>query len=263
VLFPETQEFLGFELAKDSVGLASQFILGIASLLSGNPVAAFNLHYGLWTDLQRRDEEGPGWLGPKQLNARVANLLFMDGLHAANLRLTKKPENYLADMRRFLDVVQEIDPGNYNGHLLRGIYLFLSSRDIESAKKEIKKAKNSRDAAWLWSSAFLDAYDGRIEDAHKTYQRAFRGLISDNTPLQVETFIADVLSFEPDKIQLWYCLGMINYFYKEDLQSARSDFKKFCDEAELTGKFKKSVELARKYLKEVDEKFKKDKPVFD
>jgi tetratricopeptide (TPR) repeat protein len=107
----------------------------------------------------------------------------MDGLHAANLRLTKKPENYLADMRRFLDVVQEIDPGNYNGHLLRGIYLFLSSRDIESAKKEIKKAKNSRDAAWLWSSAFLDAYDGRIEDAHKTYQRAFRGLISDNTPL--------------------------------------------------------------------------------
>jgi len=178
----------------------------------------------------------------------------MDGLNAANLRFTKKPANYLEDMRRFLDVVQEIDPSHYGGHLLRGIYIFLSSRDIESAKKEIKKAKNSRDAAWLWSSAFLDAYDGRLEDAHKTYQRAFRSLVSDDTALQVETFIVDVLSLEPDKIQLWYCLGMVNYFYKEDLESARRDFSKFLEQEESIGSFPKSVELANKYLAELDRK---------
>lgn len=99
-------------------------------------------------------------------------------------------------MQRYLDVVQEIDPNHYGGHLLRGIYIFLASRDIESAKREIKKAKNSRDAAWLWSSAFLDAYDGNLEEAHKTYQRAFRGLVQDDIPLQVETFIVDVLNLE-------------------------------------------------------------------
>ena len=251
-LIPETEELRGFELAKDLVGVASRFILGIASLISGNPVSAFDLHYGVWTELKKKEEEGLGWLGHKHLTARVASVLVIDGLNAANLRFTKKPPGYLEDMRRFLDVAQEIDPNHYGGHLLKGIYLFLSSRDIESAKKEIKKAKNSRDAAWLWSSAFLDAYDGRLEDAHKTYQRAFRSLVSDNTALQVETFIVDALALEPDKIQLWYCLGMINYFYKEDLESARRDFLKFLEQAEPSGKFQKSVELAKKYLTEIN-----------
>jgi tetratricopeptide (TPR) repeat protein len=256
-LIQETEELRGFELARDLVGLASRFILGIASLLSGDPVSAFDLHYGVWTELKRKEEEGLGWPGPKQLTARVASVLVLDGLNAADLRFTKKPPNYLEDMRRFLDVVQEIDPSHYSGHLLKGIYLFLSSRDIESAKKEIKKAENSRDAAWLWSSAFLDAYDGRLEDAHRTYQRAFRSLVSDNTALQVETFVVDVLNLEPNKIQLWYCLGMINYFYKEDMESARRDFSKFCEQAEPSGKFPKSVEFAKKYLVEIGSKLEK------
>lgn len=251
-LIPQTEELLGFELARDLIGVASRFILGIASSLSGNPISAFDLHYGVWTELKRKEEEGHGWPGPKQLTARVASLLVTDGLNAANLRFTNKPQNYLEDMRRYLDIVQEIDPSHYGGHLLRGIYLFLSSRDIESAKREIKKAKNNRDAAWLWSSAFLDAYDGKIEDAHRTYQRAFRSLVADSTALSVETFIVDVLNLEPHKIQLWYCLGMINYFYKEDLESARRDFSKFLEHAEPSGKFPKSVELARKYLTEIN-----------
>jgi len=253
-LIPETEELRGFELTRDLVGLASRFILGIASSISGNPVSAFDLHHGVWTELRRKEEEGGIWLGPKHLTARVASLLVEEGLAAANLRFTKKPPNYLEDMRRFLDVSQEIDPSHYSGHLLRGIYYFLFSRDIERAKKEIRQAKNSRDAAWLWSSAFLDAYDGKLEEAHKTYQRAFRSLVTDDTSLQVETFIVDVLSLEPDKIQLWYCLGVINYFYKEDMESARRDFLKFCEHAELSGKFPKSVEFAKRYLVEIKSK---------
>ena len=137
-LIPENQEFLGFELAKDLVGLASRFILGIASFISGNPVSAFDLHHGVWIDLKKKEAEGLGWPQSTQLSNRVATVLVMDGLNAANLRFTKKPPEYLADMRRYLDVVQEIDPNNYNGHLLKGIYLFLS-RDIESAKKRDQK----------------------------------------------------------------------------------------------------------------------------
>ena len=252
-LIPENQEFLGFELAKDLVGLASRFILGIASFISGNPVSAFDLHHGVWIDLKKKEAEGLGWPQSTQLSNRVATVLVMDGLNAANLRFTKKPPEYLADMRRYLDVVQEIDPNNYNGHLLKGIYLFLS-RDIESAKKEIKKAESSTDAAWRWSLAFLDAYDGRLEAAHKAYQRAFRSPVADDTALQVETFIADVLTLEPDKIQLWYCLGMINHLYKLDIESAKMDFSNFCEQAEPAGKFQKSVEFAKKYLVELRNK---------
>lgn len=118
-LIPQTEELLGFELARDLVGVASRFILGIANLLSGNPVSAFDLHHGVWIELRKKEEDGHGWPGPKQLTARVANVLVVDGLNAADLRFAKKTPNYLEDMRRFLDVVQEIDPSNYSGHLLR------------------------------------------------------------------------------------------------------------------------------------------------
>lgn len=255
-LIPETEELQGFEFTRDLVGLASRFILGIGSWISGNPVSAFDLHHGLWTELKTKEDEGPGWPGHKQLTPRVASLLVAEGLDAANLRFTKKPLNYLEDMRRFLDVTQEIDPNNYGGHLLRGIYYFLSSRDIEKARKEIRKAKNDRDSAWLWSSAFLDAYDGKLEEAHKTYKRAFRGLVTDDTPLQVETFITDVLNVEPERIQLWYCLGMINYFYKEDMESAERDFSKFREQTQGTESFSKSVEFTELYLREIREKLK-------
>jgi hypothetical protein len=253
-LIPETEELRGFEFTRDLVGIASRFILGIASWISGNPVSAFDLHHGVWTELKRKDDEGLGWPGHKQLTPRVASLLVSEGLDAANLRFTKKPPKYLEDMRRFLDVTQEIDPNHYSGHLLRGIYYFLSSRDLEKARKEIRKAKNDRDSTWLWSSAFLDAYDGKLEEAHKTYKRAFRGLVTDDTALQVETFITDVLNVEPEKMQLWYCLGMINYFYKEDMESAERDFSKFCEQTQGTEIFSKSVEFAKQYLCEIKEK---------
>jgi hypothetical protein len=49
-------------------------------------------------------------------------------------------------------------------------------------------------------------------------------------------------------------MGMINYFYKEDQQSARRDFQKFCEQAEPTGIFTRSVEFAKKYLVEIESK---------
>lgn len=254
-LFWESDELSGFEFTRGIVGIASRYILGIAYSVSNDPSTAFDLHHGVRCELARMiDQESDGIPVFRNLNVRTANLLVQEGLAAATLRFTRKPPRYLADMRRYLDVVQEIDPSHYGGHLLRGIYLFLDSRDVEGAKKEIKKAKNDRDSAWLWSSAFLEAYEGRLEEAHKIYQRAFRGEVTDATPLQVETFIVDVLNVEPDKIQLWYCLGMINYLYKGDLASAKSDFVKFCDLASQAKKFGRSVGFTTKYLREIEGK---------
>jgi len=259
-LIPESEELTGFELTRELMGLASRYTLGIASALSGNSFAAFDLHLGVWNELKDRTErEKDDFPIFKNLYSRTASFLVQEGLTAANSRFTKKPTGYLDDMQKYLGVVQTIDPNHYGAHLLRGIYYFLQSRDVENAKKEIKKAKNERDAAWLWSSAFLEAYEGRLEEAHKIYQRAFRASVTDDTPLQVETFIADVLSIEPDKIQLWYCLGMINYLYKRDLISAKRDFEKFVELATSSGKFARSIDFAKKYLAGIDEKLRKEK----
>lgn len=88
-LIPESEELRGFELARDLVGVASRFILGIANLISGNPIAAFDLHYGVWTELKAKEELGYVWPGHKKLPSRVASILVLDGMNAANLRFTK------------------------------------------------------------------------------------------------------------------------------------------------------------------------------
>ena len=143
-LIPETEEFRGFELAKDLVGLASRFILGIASLLSGNPVSAFDLHHGVWIELKKKGDEGIGLPHSRQLIDRVATVLVEDGLNAANLRFTKKPPDYLVDMRRYLDVVQEIDPSNYNAHLLKGIYYIHAFPRYQKAQKKRSRKRGKQ-----------------------------------------------------------------------------------------------------------------------
>ncbi|MDE3019426.1 MAG: hypothetical protein KGI53_10440, partial [Nitrospirota bacterium] len=131
------------------------------------------------------------------------------------------------------------------------IYYFLHDHDIDKAKKEIKKSKNARNSTWQYSAAFLAAYEGDLEQAHKIYQRAFRGQVTPSTPLEVETFIHDVLEVEPDKIQLWYCLDMINYFCKGDMASTRNDFVQFIALASAQNRFATSIAFARKYLEEI------------
>ncbi|MFA5167318.1 MAG: hypothetical protein WC530_02165 [Candidatus Omnitrophota bacterium] len=252
-LFPVSDEVTGFSITRKSMGLATRYIVGVASLLSGDISTSFDLHLGLWDEIKKclqdeqdfKDEYG-------YLKTKLPNRLAVEGVILANFVYRSKEENYLRKMERFLSVLQEVDPGNYEAHLLRGIYYFLFERDIVKAKEEIRKSRNERDVSWQFSDAFLTAYDGDLETAHKIYRRAFLGNVSNAAPLEVETFIQDVLEQEPSKIQLWYCLGMINYFSKGDLQLAKQDFEKFIEEARKANSFLKSIDYAATYIAEIE-----------
>lgn len=78
-----------------------------------------------------------------------------------------------------------------------------------------------------------------------------KGNVTPSTPLDAEIFIGDVLEAEPDKIQLWYCLGMINYFCKGDIHSAKKDFLRFIELASKNERFNTSVKFAQEYLSEI------------
>lgn len=251
-IIPESEEVLGFQATKEMVLHAARFTLGAASLLSQDPITAFDLHHSLWQETRKLiDEDENANPGYKLIRNRLPGFLVAAGLLSARFYLVKRPSGYLDRMNRYLDIVQEIDPNNYEAHLVRAIYFFLHDHDIEKAKREIKKAKNSRNSAWQYSEAFLAAYEGDLETAHKIYKRAFKGIVSPATPLDVELFIHDVLDAEPQRFQLWYCLGMVNYFSKGDLASAEKDFLKFVELAESRGSFRPSVEFAKKYVEEI------------
>jgi hypothetical protein len=68
--------------------------------------------------------------------------------------------------------------------------------------------------------------------------------------LQTEEFIREILESEPDKFQLYYCLGLIYYFARHDLILAKEAFEEFRTKAVRT-RYSKWIQYADKYLDEI------------
>jgi hypothetical protein len=96
----------------------------------------------------------------------------------------------------------------------------------------------------------LKAYDGDLRLANSKYKAAFKSEYADSVPIECEEFITDVLAREPDKVQFYYCLGLINYFAKKDYSSAKKDFELFLKTGDPE-KFVEQRHLANNYLSEI------------
>jgi hypothetical protein len=67
-----------------------------------------------------------------------------------------------------------------------------------------------------------------MEEAIKDYNHAFQGPIPDvSVPVQCEEFIQIILAQEPDRTQLYFYLGQINFYAKQDFLAAERDFNLF------------------------------------
>jgi len=230
VIFPAENEISGFEITKEWMNLVVRYIIGIAAFLSGD----FDLSFDLFGELRRELKlVDPNILQIKKLKTRIPQRISESAMALASrtyfiYRKTRPRNRLLLDkLKQFLDILNNIDPNNYPAHLLRGIYLFLVEKDIPAAKKEIMRSKNILDATWKYSKAFLCACDGDLDGAEKAYKKAFEAEINPDVIFQTEEFIYDVLETEPEKYQLWYCIGMLNWKAKGDSILAKEAFEKF------------------------------------
>ena len=155
-------------------------------------------------------------------------------------------------VKQYLDKLKIVDPGNYGGHLLRAIWYFVSNRNVAAAKSEIRNCKTQRDGTWRFSYAFLLAYEGKMERAVRMYRSAFRSYCEERVFFEVEEFICWVLELEPDKVQLHFCLGLLNFFAKGDKARALKDFKKFLEIAPQE-KFSEQIRLAESYASSIQQ----------
>ena len=72
--------------------------------------------------------------------------------------------------------------------------------------------------------------------------------------VEIEEFLLWILSEEPQKKQFHFCLGLINYFGKNDLMTAKKDFEEFL-RLTAESEFTDQKELAKKYLDEIETPF--------
>jgi tetratricopeptide (TPR) repeat protein len=133
---------------------------------------------------------------------------------------------------------------------------FLLRRDLDGAQKLISSCKRFPDTTWRYSAAFLAAYSGDLQTAWSHYQKAFANPPSDpSVPNQCESFIKGILEIEPHQYQLWYCLGLINFRAKNDLEAARNDFRVFLQHTEKS-KFSPQEKIAAKYIRKIESELK-------
>jgi len=87
-----------------------------------------------------------------------------------------------------------------------------------------------------------------MNEAVSDYKSAFAGsLVDKSVPIQCEEFIHIVLADEPHRVQLYFCLGLINFHAKEDYAVAADDLSLFLSKIE-EGEFESEAATARRLL---------------
>ena len=135
------------------------------------------------------------------------------------------------------------------------IYLFIDGRQIDNALSVLQSCSgNSYDATWKYNIAFLYAYIGNLTKSYSFYKKAFSLKISQPNILELEEFIVNVVNQETEKYQLYFCLGIISYYAKQDNPSTVKYLTNFIDQGCGNLKFKKQIELSQKIINEAKSK---------
>ena len=251
-LLSENDLFL-FEFTSQWVNFVARYIIGIASLISGNVEYAQELFEDLQRNIDQQQTNLPAIVKiRRRLPRRLTEVcLAQIRLNHAIWRRNRGLDS-LNRIKFFLDKLESLSRNDYTGHLLRGIWHFVANRDIPAAKREVRKCRYVKDATWCYSYAFLCAYEGNMVEAIKYYRLAIKYNCETNVPFEIEEFIVWVLELEPDKVQLHFCLGFVNYRGKGDKLQALRDFEKFI-EITPNGKFIEAQGIAESYIETISE----------
>ena len=245
-LVPVDSELQGFMIMSDYFKLASLYLLGLSAFLSGAMEVAIGFHSPLYESVKvsRTRDALINSLHDKCRRHLIAELD----------RLATDAYVVMGDlekMMRHVERILEIDPDNWPAHLRKGLYLFVKDRDVDGAIRETRLAKNSDDAIWMYNLAFLFAYKGDLDKCYTWYSRAFSNSATPSAHVQAEEFIYTILDEEPHVFQLHYCLGLVYYLYRHDIELARGEFLSFLDNARGT-QFEKWAPRAKNYIDEID-----------
>jgi hypothetical protein len=253
-------ELADFELNAASVDLSARYILGVAAHLSDQVEMSIEIFEDLHKRLKRTKmqsfpvqvRESVRLLAAK-VPIQLAELYFFQGSEALLRWRKHKNDDDLESMKVNADRGESHAQGTYRAALLYAIYYFVKYRDIKRARKIIAPFKKQLlpDPTWAVDEAFLLAYSGSLNSAIRYYRMAFNKFAADSRLLiETEEFILWVLSVEPEKKQLYFCLGLINYWGKRDSKKAVEDFNAFLEETNET-EFPNERVLASKYVSEI------------
>lgn len=225
VNFLEKRSFKGFEASATIVHLAAKYIIGIAAFVSQDPQLAFKLHNGL-KDQFNAFRPLPSHL--QDIRNRIPllisdEILWISKWHYENNRINEA-KSFLAK-----SLAENIN--NYGAWLFKAIIDFMIDKNTDEALKSVKKAeqysKNSYE--WRYSKAFLyfwrEDYQNALKTCQKIKQQSY--LMEPITLDEVRIFNLSLLSDNESKAQLYFWIGFLSYFKRNNLADALQDLENF------------------------------------
>jgi len=229
-LVPVESELLKFELTSKLIDVGSRYILGVASMLSGNVGYAETLFLGIEERLPSISSQERAPIITTALKQRFIELytMWLNAIYAYYFQNRDKESLTFAE--NVADRLLRHDSCNYQALLVKTIAAFILHRNIPLVKELLSRCQGIKDAAWKYSQAFISTYEGNLDTAHDQYREAFReNSPNDRIAVECEDFINIVLKEEPGRKQLYFALGLINYNSKCDYASALRDFITFLE----------------------------------
>lgn len=235
--FDDFFELRGCKATAKIVYLASKYVTGVASFLSGNPFMALELHKNLVKELNEYKKiDNDKKLQKiskfdlkhiKLIKNKIPIIISGEALIIARIyHFNNNKEKAL----EFLELSLKNNSNNYEAWLLKAIFDFLYNDDPIESFESIKKAKrySKNQIEWKYSWSFLKFWLGEYEDAYKMCVKIKDQNFKQEIDVieQVENFNLAILS-KHSKPQLFFWIGYLNYKKKNNLQKSLEYFDNF------------------------------------
>ena len=244
-----------FQFAAKHIDAVSLYVIGTAAFFSNDLKLAEQLLVDAESRLRRGVTTADGFLRSvlrDRVRRRISEVYKARLARQIRRHTTTRESAAIQEAEEIIANLRQYSQDNYDVHMMAGMAAFALHRDMEAARTEIRACRNSSDAAWRYSEAFLHAYVGDLQRAYESYRRAFESPLADpSVPTQCEEFILGIVEEEPERQWLYFCLGLINYRGKGDPMAALADFRRFVDEVD-TERFAKHVGYARRWIDEIE-----------
>lgn len=252
VNFLEKRSFKGFEASATIVHLAAKYIIGIAAFVSQDPQLALKLHNGL-KDQFNAFRPLPPHL--QDIRNRIPLLISDETLWIAKWHYEN---NRINEANTFLARSLAENNNNYGAWLFKAIIDFMIDKNTDEAMKSVKKAEQyaKNQSEWRYSKAFLyfwkEDYQNALKTCQKIKQQSY--LMEPITLDEVRKFNLSLLSNEKPKAQLYFWIGFLSFFKRNNLGDALEDFEKFEKLADKNMDLLKQKSTA--YLREIKQQMK-------
>jgi len=255
VFLAKENDLLSFQFASEWADVVAKYIIGIAAAISGDLQYAEALYSDVRTKMQQADNGFPIFAKLRErVPQRLAELFEARARTAYEMWANTHDKTHIASLGEFLEKYNFEAGARKTPEMLTlsSIYIFLSAKDINKSKDYLNQIpKQVRDGIWNFNQAFLSAYNGDLKQSIRHYRNGMNFDITADLIAKVEDFLYLIVTDEPDKAQLHYCLGFLNWKIKGDHLQAKSDFKKFISLAPA-GQFQKELELSTQWLNEIE-----------